>query len=126
MYAPDEEKAYTTIDVSYSPNRLPTKDQVSGEEPVKRYPGSVMLEYTSTTVGGGEMITITYGSNDGPEKVFGWYVNELKGEGWQIMQQSSGGGTFSISAFREGSGIQIEISSDGYTEISLMYTGVAK
>lgn len=123
IYAPDEAINYVTIEISYAPNKLPSTDQVSGEEPIERYPGSVMLEHTSMTMGGVKMTTITYGSNDEPNTILNWYVNELKGNGWQIMSQSSSGEIFSITAFKEGSSITVEIEKDKYSEIVVTVYG---
>jgi len=118
---PTETTAYTEIDLSYSKKGLPSKDVVQGEEPLKRYPGSIMLEHTVTTYGGAKMVAITYGTNDDPEKVFQWYGGELKNSGWQVMSSSSSG-TFAIFGNKEKAAIQLEIKKGAYTEINVVYT----
>ena len=121
---PSETTAYTEIDLSYSKKGLPSKDVVQGEEPIKRYPGSVMLEHSTTTAGGAKVIQITYGTNDDPKKVFDWYNNELKNEGWQISVTSSGE-TFSLYAMKGNAMVQLEISKKAYTTVELTYSGPA-
>ena len=50
--------------------QLPTSDKISGEEPIKRYPGSVMLKYSISTTGYGKHISIKYGTDKDPQEVF--------------------------------------------------------
>lgn len=118
---PTETSAYTEIDLNYAKRGLPSQDVVSGEEPLKRYPGSVMLEYTTTTFGGAKMTTITYGTNDDPKEVFNWYSNEFESGGWQTGSSSSDE-SFSIYASKGSTVVQLEISRNAYTEILLTYT----
>ncbi len=121
VYPPTSEVNYTKISIEYGSYKLPSSDQVSGKEPIERYPGAVMLDHASTNIGGGEMITITYGSNDEPNTIFNWYINELQKSGWQIMSKSTYGSTLSISAFKEGNTAMVEISKDAYTQIEVTY-----
>ncbi|MBO8181886.1 MAG: hypothetical protein H0Z28_03720 [Archaeoglobus sp.] len=116
-----ETTAYTEIDLSYTKKGLPSQDIVSGEEPIKRYPGAVMIEHSITTYGGAKMIAISYGTNDDAKNVFSWYEGELKSSGWQVMSGSSGG-EFTIYASKGGAVIELEISKNAYTEIHLAYT----
>jgi hypothetical protein len=118
---PSETVAYTEISITYSKTGLPSKDVVSGEEPVKRYPASIMLEHTVMTIAGGKMVTITYGSREDAKIVFEWYNTMLKSDGWQIMSSSTGE-TFSLSAVKKNAILQLEIKKNAYTEITLMYT----
>ncbi|WP_086976040.1 hypothetical protein [Archaeoglobus fulgidus] len=70
--------------------QLPASDQASGEEPVKRYPGSVMLSYYKDTSNPLEVsIGIDYGTEDSAEKVAHWYKQELQAEGWVLESESS-------------------------------------
>ncbi len=123
IYSPTSDIEYTQISVHATIYQLPPSDIAKGEEPVKRYPGSVMLDHTSATYGNMKMITTTYGSHDSPEKIKSWYQNELTGEGWQIVTAGTSDGKMSIFATRQTSNIQIEISRDGYTEIDVIYQG---
>ncbi len=116
---PNEGATYTEIDLDYSKKGLPSEDLVQGEEPLKRYPGSVVLEHTVMTYGG-KTYEIKYGTNDEPDKVFQWYNNELKNSGWQIITSSSAG-TFTISASKEGATVELNIKKDAYTEINIKY-----
>ena len=124
VYAPDETREYTLISIDYAPNKLPAEDQASGAEPVKRYAGAVMLEYSTTTVQGTSITTIRYGTNDDASEVFNWYVQELPKAGWQIVSQSTSGGEYSLSAMKGSDMLQVDISQDAYTEISVIYSKV--
>ena len=48
--------------------QLPSGDVVSGEEPIARYPNSVMLAYDKYD----NYIIITYGTKDNVDSVFNW------------------------------------------------------
>lgn len=115
---PTEDVAYTEIDLDYSKKGLPSEDLVQGEEPLKRYPGSVMLEHT----GGAKKFLITYGTNDDPSDVFQWYDNELRNSGWQLITSSSEG-KFGIQGSKGGDTVFLEIKKDAYTVIKLIYLG---
>ena len=58
-------------------DEIPEEDQVDGDEPVARYPGSVMLSYESYTVPEGSITSIDYGTEDGLDEVVDWYKGEL-------------------------------------------------
>lgn len=58
-------------------SELPEDDQVQGEEPLERYPGSVMLSHSSLTAQGASLIEIEYGTEDGLAEVVEWYEEEL-------------------------------------------------
>ena len=124
LYAPDVENNFVTIGVMYTPNELPSEDKVSGEEPVTRYPGAVMLEHTSTEVGSVKSIVITYGTNDNRESVYNWYLENLPKEGWQVMSKGEDGGEYFVSASKGNSFLEIRISDAGYTQISVTFTGM--
>lgn len=124
IYGKTETRDYTMIEIHHSPNKLPPSDTAKGEEPIARYPRSVMLEYASLKMGDKiGYITITYATEDSPQKVFDWYVNEMQNSGWQIVQQGSTGKTLSLVAVKKQASIQIEITQYEYTEIRVMFTG---
>lgn len=87
IYAPTNERGYTLISIHYGSYKLPSKDLVTGEEPIERYPGIVMLTHSSTIVSGMKMITITYGTYDSVNDVVSGYRNYLTANGWQIMME---------------------------------------
>ncbi len=120
VYPPDESRAYTEIEVSYAPNRLPESDLVEGEEPVERYPGAVMLEYTTVGMGGGRMVSITYGTYDEPAQVIGWYAERLQDAGFMVMERSSS----VLSAVKPDAGMAVQVTAerDGYTQVRVEVT----
>ncbi|MEM2767429.1 MAG: hypothetical protein QXQ47_03845, partial [Candidatus Bathyarchaeia archaeon] len=96
-----------------------------GEEPIERYPGSVMLKRSSMIVGGMKMITITYGTYDSVNDVASWYRNHLTANGWQIVMEQTVEGGKTISCVKEGATIELIISANAYTEIEISYQGTA-
>lgn len=118
---PYEGVSYTEIDIYYKQEGLPSHDLVSGEEPIERYPGSVMLEYSTVTVGGLKSIQISYGTEDSGNSVFEWYVNKLKGEGWEVMTSTSEG-QYYIGGSKGNEGISVEITEETFTKIVVTYT----
>lgn len=118
---PYEGVSYTEIDIDYRQKGLPSHDLVSGEEPMERYPGSVMLEYMTVTAGGVNTVQITYGTEDSGNSVFQWYVNKLKSEGWEVMTSTSEGQYF-VGGSKGSSYIQVEITEEAFTKISVTYT----
>ncbi|MEM2293977.1 MAG: hypothetical protein QXK93_08295 [Candidatus Bathyarchaeia archaeon] len=125
IYAPTSEKGYTLISIHYGSYKLPSKDIVAGEEPIERYPGSVMLMHSSMIVGGIKIITITYGTYDSVNDVASWYRNYLTANGWQIMMEQTLGGGKTTSYVKEGATIKLVISANTYTEIEVSYQGTA-
>ncbi len=124
VYAPTSEKGYTLISIHYGVYRLPSKDVASGSEPVQRYPGSVMLKYSSMTYMGLRILFITYGTHDSVDRVASWYEGYLKQNGWQIVTTSAEDGTRSITSLKENAMISVVISpKTGYTEIEVTYQG---
>ncbi|MEM1539537.1 MAG: hypothetical protein QXW82_05270 [Candidatus Bathyarchaeia archaeon] len=125
IYAPTSERGYTLISIHYGSYKLPSKDIVIGEEPIERYPGSVMLKRSSMIVGGMKMITITYGTYDSVNDVASWYRNHLTANGWQIVMEQTVEGGKTISCVKEGATIELIISANAYTEIEISYQGTA-
>ncbi|MFO8110244.1 MAG: hypothetical protein R6U17_06990 [Thermoplasmata archaeon] len=100
---------------------LPDEDQESGDEPVERYPDSIMLSHTQVTGGGQTYISITYGTMDSIDDVVNWYEGEL---GTPDMKQTEGGVT-SLYFDLDGEGtemLSVEISADDYTSIEVEYS----
>lgn len=101
--------------------KLPSEDVVSGEEPVSRYPNSVMISYDKYD----SYIVITYGTGDGVDAVFDWYKNHLSLNNWEIKSESKEEDSYSLEAKRgnETVGIIIYPPSDekDYTEIDIHY-----
>ncbi len=65
-------------------SELPDKDQISGYEPIPRYPGSVMLDHSEISFGGPRTIFIRYGTKASFEEVRDWYLSSLPREGWKL------------------------------------------
>lgn len=124
IYAPTSERGYTLISIHYGSYKLPSKDIVTGEEPIERYPGSVMLKHSSMIVGGMKMITITYGTYNSVNDVASWYRDYLTANGWQIMVEQTVEEGKTLSCAKEGATLQLTISAKTYTEIEL-YQGMA-
>ncbi|WP_457550378.1 hypothetical protein [Archaeoglobus sp.] len=120
---PTETVKYTEIRVEYTREVLPSHDVVQGKEPMERYPGSVMLEYSKFEGG----YDITYGTYDEPKKVFDWYSDKLRKDGWKnvnVVAKATNNEEYTISADKENSFIQVEITKQhAYTEIHLIIFG---
>lgn len=104
-------------------NGLPGDDETEGDEPLDRYPDSVMLSHTETTVDGDKMIQISYGTEDTPDDVVNWYKEEL---GDPYSEQTQNGETILYYDLSEEEGQSTEhatitVSEDDYTSISIMY-----
>lgn len=125
IVAPTSERGYTLISINYYSYKLPSNDIVTGEEPIGRYPGSVMLTHSLMIVSGVKMITITYGTYDSVNDVASWYRNYLTANGWQIMVEQTVEERKALSCIKEGSTLQLTISAETYTEIELLYQGMA-
>ncbi len=113
--------SYTEIDVDYRQKGLPSEDLVSGEEPMERYPGSVMMSYSISSMGGVQGVTITYGSEDDGNSIFQWYANKLSSEGWDVLTGTSPG-QYTVVATKGGDTVHLEIiEEEAFTEITLYY-----
>ncbi|MEM4465261.1 MAG: hypothetical protein QXJ95_06875 [Ignisphaera sp.] len=121
--APTSERRYTLISIHYGSYRLPSKDLVSGIEPIERYPGSIMLKYSSMVISGVKTITITYGTYDSVDSVASWYINYLTSNNWQIMMEQSVEEGKTFFCIKEGATLQLTISAKTYTEIEVLYQG---
>lgn len=101
--------------------QLPSSDKTSGEEPVKRYPDSVMFEHTVVTMDGRKYIYIKYGTDKDPEDVFNWYKDSVKDEGWDVVYTVSDGSKYSLTCKRNDEAVAIVIGKEGYTVINIEY-----
>ncbi len=120
---PSDTTPYTTISEECILITLPSSDVASGEEPIERYPGSVMLSYFTSTVGTTSGVQITYGASDDPQTVYNWYVAKLKSWGWNVEITGSENGEYTVIATKNGETLTITISplEEVYTEINLNY-----
>ncbi|MEF8779135.1 MAG: hypothetical protein V5A46_00475 [Haloferacaceae archaeon] len=101
---------------------LPKEDQVSGDEPLPRYPASVMLEHSEQTVPEeGTKTEITYGTSDSLDDVVAWYEDELEELGQKLKDESEPGETMLEYLIEEEEYAQVTVSEGDYTEISLVY-----
>jgi len=104
---------------------LPNHDMASGEEPLQRYPGSVILVYTKQ---GNFPIDyeITYGTNDAYDKVADWFKRTLQSQGWNITYQSGSSDTVELVFKKDDDEVTVWVGapSEGtaYTEITVSYT----
>lgn len=120
---PSDTTPYTTISGECILVTLPSNDVVSGEEPVERYPGSVMLSHFTSTTGTTSGVHIIYGSADDMQTVYNWYVAQLKTWGWDVKITGSENGEYTVIATKDGSTLTIMISplEETYTKIELNY-----
>ncbi|MBW9221694.1 hypothetical protein KKP97_01410 [Methanothermococcus sp. SCGC AD-155-C09] len=120
-YAETEDDT-TSYNYEVEEPQLPTSDKASGEEPIKRYPGSVMLEYSMTAIGNGKIISTEYGTDKDPQDVFNWYKDYFKNEGWNISHMRSDGSEYSISCSKnKNDTVIVSIWRDDYTTIDVKY-----
>ena len=101
--------------------QLPSGDVVSGEEPIARYPNSVMLAYDKYD----NYIIITYGTKDNVDSVFNWYKDYLSGDNWEIKSESKEADRLSLEAEKDSKVVGIVIyppdAAKDYTEINIHY-----
>lgn len=104
---------------------LPQNDMASGEEPIKRYPGSVILSYEKRD-DFPIYYDIEYGTKDPFNKVGDWFKNTLTSQGWSIESQSGSADTIEIAFKKADDKVQIWIgapdSERPYTSIHIAYT----
>lgn len=104
---------------------LPNHDMASGEEPLQRYPGSVMLSYSKD---GNFPINyeITYGTNDAYDKVADWFKRTLQSQGWELTSQSGSSDTVELAFKKDDDKVTVFVGAPGegtaYTEITVSYT----
>ena len=103
--------------------QLPSSDRTSGEEPIERYPNSVMLEHGVVTVDGKKYIYIRYGTDRDPEEVFNWYRENIKREGWNVMYITSDGNTYTITCGKNNNNevVAVVVERGEYTTINVEY-----
>ncbi len=100
-------------------NGLPDDDQVDGEEPLDRYPDSVMLDHAKYTGPDAEVTDIEYGTEDVLDDVVSWYKEEL---GDPIQEEVEPDETTLYYQFEEGQETaEITISENEYTTIDIIY-----
>jgi len=103
---------------------LPTRDMVFGEEPLERYPGSIMLEYSKE----GEFpisYDISYGTKDPYDKVADWYRRTLQSQGWELTYQGADADTIQLDFRKDDDTVTLWIGDRvgvAYTVIEVMYT----
>jgi hypothetical protein len=104
---------------------LPNHDMASGEEPLQRYPNSVMIEYTKE----GKFpidYEITYGTNDEFNKVINWFKETMQSNGWEITYQSGSSDTEEMVFEKGDDEVTVWIGAPNedttYTEITISYT----
>lgn len=99
---------------------IPEEDQTSGEEPLPRYPDSVMLTYSQVTSDDGTLTTIDYGTYSGIGAVADWYKEEV---GSPVAEEVEGD-RITLGYQFEGGNEMAEITiseADGYSNIHLEY-----
>lgn len=112
-----EAQATTAQETEEDP--LPEEDAVSGDEPLERYPGSVMRSHSQTTTDEGTLTEIEYGTYDSLEDVEEWYVGKF---GDPAHRESQDGEIRIVYMFGENEAAEITISDEeGYTAIDLVH-----
>jgi len=103
---------------------LPYSDQVSGEEPIQRYPGSVMFSYRREE-GFPTIILIEYGTTADINIVAEWYKNELQLRGWTVKDERKTSEEVSLHLLKAQEEVGVIInaptSERRYTLISIHY-----
>ncbi|MEF3244505.1 MAG: hypothetical protein K6343_00765 [Caldisericaceae bacterium] len=104
---------------------LPQNDTASGEEPIERYPGSVMLNYYKR----GDfpiLYDIDYGTKDTFDKVADWFERTLQSKGWSIDSQNSSTSDIDIDFSKADDEVDVWVgaptSDTPYTQIHIAYT----
>ncbi|MEM1981768.1 MAG: hypothetical protein QXF20_05665 [Candidatus Hadarchaeales archaeon] len=126
IYPPDEERAYSRIEVVFDCWRVPAGDlKQARSEPVQRYPGAVVIEYFDMVMAGMKNISISYVSSSGADTVFNWYLSSLPQQGWQILTYSPSERGLSASRGSETLTVNVSPNERQYTEIEVTYWGPA-
>ena len=130
IYAADSENGYTTVDIDLDDYTLPSHDIVTGEDPIQRYPGSIMMEYQSNSQMGVKMAEVEYQTSDDLNTVVNWYKSHLPGMGFEINnQEQTDVSEVTITATKTSGSTQdqvtLDISKGTYTTIHLSYTQVS-
>ncbi len=102
----------------------PEEDQASGDEPLERYPGAVMLSHSITQTTKGSLIEIEYGTTDSIDEVVDWYEGELDDRAVNKKKEESSGETTLNYLLDKTSTeyAEITISTEDYTIIEVEYT----
>ncbi|RLF62669.1 MAG: hypothetical protein DRN33_05325 [Thermoplasmata archaeon] len=108
-------------------DQLPSSDQAQGDEPIQRYPGSVMTSYEKDVSDPlYEKIYVDYGTSDGASAVADWYKQQLQSNGWTLDEESSDDTGYSLSFSKGVEDLQISVfkpsETTAYTEIDILYT----
>lgn len=98
---------------------LPQEDQVSGDEPLPRYPDSVMLNHRQIAASEGSQTEIEYGTTDSLDDVVEWYKDEF---GDPNLEEAQQGETTLGYLIEQNEYAEITVSEGDYTEIGLKYT----
>ncbi|CAB3289853.1 conserved exported protein of unknown function [Methanocaldococcus lauensis] len=117
----------TAVSEENNKNTLPNHDMISGEEPLQRYPGSVMLSYTKSKDGNFPIYyDITYGTKDDYDKVVNWFKKTLTSKGWNITYQSGSSDSVEMVFEKDDDEVTVSIAAPcegiDYTEITIYYT----
>lgn len=127
--APSSGTPYTEINVAYTRWGLPDHDLTTGEEPLERYPNSVMIEYNKSTLTmqgvDSTEIKAVYLTKDTLDTVKKWYLDMLKKKFTMVYDRGE-----SIDAGSNLNNMLVQVQIDfekytTYTKISVNYT-VAK
>lgn len=98
---------------------LPEEDKVSGDEPLERYPDSVILSYAQVTGKEGTKTEIEYGSYDSLDEVQEWYKEKF---GDPRREKQEGEEISLLYRFGENEIAEITISKEqDHTEIHLVH-----
>ena len=118
---PTEEREYTRIDVVHDIWGFPPEDLASGEEPLPRYPASVILDYTIFALQP-VRVGITYGTRAEVDEVYQWYVNLLEGQGWTLFPSENENYFFEAVKYQEAVlTLSVRPTPMGYNQVSLLY-----
>ena len=109
----------------YEAEQLPSSDQAQGEEPIERYPGSVLLGYDKSGPPTDLEIYLDYGTSDEADTVAAWYKQYLQSDGWTLDSEGSDSAGHYLDFSRGGETLGINIykptETIAYTEISITY-----
>jgi len=111
-------------DLHREKQQLPDSDQVQGEEPLSRFPNSVLLGYESTSRNNTQIVLLIYGTNNESSDVVDWYKEQLQNS-WTLSNESDSATRHILFFTRYGENISIQIvkSSEkkAYTQIEIYY-----
>jgi len=105
-------------DIEEEEEGLPEEDETDGEEPLERYPGSVMLSHRSMTAQEASITEIEYGTMNSVDEVVGWYEESL---GQTTTKESDVEQTSLGYLFGEDEWVEITVSANDWTTIEVEY-----